>query len=176
MATVWRTSSCTTTPIGRERKQKARLIVLACNGIGTPRLLLYCTSGLFNDYLAIGSGIVGQSLMFHPYAIVTGVFLVGPGGVQGADGRTDSQPGILRDRYVERVRQGLRLPNRCGARGRCIPPSAAWAVRLVPWGRDHRRVFTERFRRTMTIAVIGEDLPEVHNNVTLDSVLTDGQR
>jgi len=45
---------------------------------------------------------------------------------------------------------------------------------MVPWGADHRRVFAERHRRTGTIAVIGEDLPEPHNQVDLDPELTDG--
>ena len=33
---------------------------------------------------------------------------------------------------------------------------------------------SERFGHTLTIAVIGEDLPETHNTVTIDDDLTDG--
>ena len=43
----------------------------------------------------------------------------------------------------------------------------------VPWGREHRRVFDALFDRSITIAVIGEDLPEPHNQVVLDDTLTD---
>jgi choline dehydrogenase-like flavoprotein len=43
----------------------------------------------------------------------------------------------------------------------------------IPWGEAHRRVFDERFDRTITLAVTGEDLPEPHNGVVLDPQLTD---
>ena len=55
-------------------EQKARSVVLACNGVGTPRLLLNSKSGLFPDGLANSSGLVGKNLMFHPFATATGVF------------------------------------------------------------------------------------------------------
>src|SRR5262249_1535815 len=43
----------------------------------------------------------------------------------------------------------------------------------VPWGRAHRRAYDDRFDRTITVAVIGEDLPEPHNRIDLDPKLTD---
>ena len=59
---------------GTERRQKAHVVVVACNGIGTPRLLLNSRSARFPDGLANRSGLVGRNLMFHPYAMVTGIF------------------------------------------------------------------------------------------------------
>ena len=50
------------------------MVVLACNGVGTPRLLLNSTSALFPEGLANSSGLVGKNLMFHPIAFVVGVF------------------------------------------------------------------------------------------------------
>src|SRR5262249_41896214 len=44
----------------------------------------------------------------------------------------------------------------------------------VPWGRGHREAYDARFDRTITVAVIGEDLPEPHNRVDLDPALADG--
>ena len=44
----------------------------------------------------------------------------------------------------------------------------------IPWGDRHHSVFAERMGRTITIAVLGEDLPEEHNRVELDPELTDG--
>ena len=41
-------------------EQKAKSVVMACNGIGTPRLLLNSTSPLFPDGLANSSGLGGQ--------------------------------------------------------------------------------------------------------------------
>ena len=43
----------------------------------------------------------------------------------------------------------------------------------VPWGAEHRRVFQERTGRTVAVGILGEDLPEEHNQVTLDEELTD---
>ena len=45
---------------GRECRQKARAVVLAANGIGTPRLLLNSASARFPDGLANSSGLVGK--------------------------------------------------------------------------------------------------------------------
>jgi choline dehydrogenase-like flavoprotein len=54
-------------PDGREHFQAASVVVLAANGIGTPRLLLL--SGLANS-----SGLVGKRLMLHPYMSVLGIY------------------------------------------------------------------------------------------------------
>ena len=53
---------------GIEQFQAAEVVVLACNGVGTPRLLLNSASGQSPNGLANSSGLVGQNLMFHPYA------------------------------------------------------------------------------------------------------------
>src|SRR5262249_12084603 len=42
----------------------------------------------------------------------------------------------------------------------------------VPWGREHRRVYDDRFDRTITIAVIAWDLPERRTRVDLDPTRT----
>ncbi|HUI24603.1 MAG TPA: hypothetical protein VL403_00860, partial [Candidatus Kryptonia bacterium] len=71
----WWTASSTTTQTESSSRPKAHLMVLACNGIGTPRrLLLNSRSKQFPDGLANRSGLVGRNLMFHLYAMVTGIF------------------------------------------------------------------------------------------------------
>src|SRR6202030_148928 len=57
---------------GKEQFQPAEVVIVACNGVGTPRLLLNSTSARFPNGLANSSGLVGKNLMFHPYAIVSG--------------------------------------------------------------------------------------------------------
>ena len=59
---------------GVEHEQRAHVVVLACNGVGTPRLLLNSRSSRFPEGLANRSGLVGRNLMFHPYAAIYGVF------------------------------------------------------------------------------------------------------
>ena len=68
------TASSTTTPTARAPSRRRDVVVVACNGIGTPRLLLNSKSKHFPDGLANRSGLVGKNLMFHPYAMVTGIF------------------------------------------------------------------------------------------------------
>ncbi len=57
---------------GVEQFQAAEVVVIACNGVGTPRLLLNSASKHFPDGLANSSGLVGKNLMFHPYAQLYG--------------------------------------------------------------------------------------------------------
>ena len=47
------------------------------------------------------------------------------------------------------------------------------ALRDIPWGRGHHQAFAKRFGRTIGIGIIVEDLPELHNRVTLDKSLAD---
>jgi choline dehydrogenase-like flavoprotein len=158
---------------GRERRQQASAVVVAANGIGTPRLLLNSRSPRFPDGLANRSGQVGRYLMFHPYAIVRGVFDEPLGGYRGPIGcsiisqefyETDLSRGFVRG-YSFQVARGL------------TPIASATGGSIgdrVAWGRGHRRAYDERFDRTITVAVIGEDLPEAHNRVDLDPTLADG--
>ena len=157
---------------GRVQKQAARVVVLACNGIGTPRLLLNSRSGRFPDGLANSSGLVGRDLMFHPVAVVTGVFDEMLDGYKGPIGcsifshefyETDPSRDFVRGYGMQVVRSSG--PVHTGAGGMAGHP--------VPWGEDHRRVFSERFGRTINIGVMGDDLPESHNRVVLDPELTD---
>ena len=159
-------------PHGQVQEQKAKTVVLACNGIGTPRLLLNSTSPAFPNGLANSSGLVGKNLMFHPYAMVTGVFdeiLDGYKGPMGASiisqehYETDLSRGFVRGYAFQVVRSpGPVAVARGGIGGR-----------RLEWGEGHHSALAERLGRTITIAVIGEDLPELHNAVTLDDEMTD---
>ena len=158
---------------GRLQEQKARAVVMACNGIGTPRLLLNSKSSLFPAGLANSSGLVGKNLMFHPAAMVTGVFEEPLQTYHGPYSNTiyshqfyESDPGrdFIRGYHWEIVRGGAG------------PLSVAFGGRMghgIPWGQAHHRVFQERFGHTVTILSIGEDLPDEGNQVLLDSELTD---
>ncbi|HXJ79373.1 MAG TPA: GMC family oxidoreductase [Candidatus Methylomirabilis sp.] len=157
---------------GEVREQKARIVVLACNGVGTPRLLLNSRSALFPDGLANGTGLVGRNLMFHPYASVRGIFPDRLEGFKGPIGcsiisqefyETDPARGFVRG-YSFQVARGLSpVATALGGLG----------SQLIPWGSDHRRMFDARWDRSITIAVIGDDLPEETNRVVLHPELTD---
>ena len=157
---------------GRVQEQRARMVVLACNGVGTPRLLLNSTSALFPDGLANSSGLVGKNLMLHPIAFVVGVFDEDLEADRGAVAcsitshefyETDLSRGFVRGFQMQGNHEGGPVHTSLGG------PLA----RHIPWGKDHHRVFAERYGRTGVMAVLTEDLPEEHNQVVLDPTLAD---
>jgi choline dehydrogenase-like flavoprotein len=157
---------------GVERRQRAEIVVLACNGVGTPRLLLNSKSSLFPDGLANRSGLVGRNLMFHPYALVRGVFEERLEGYKGPTGccimsqefyETDAARGFVRGYSFEMLR------------GMGPVSTALWGLSSgqVAWGAEHHRDYAALFDRTAGMVAICEDLPEPENRVTLDPELTD---
>ena len=149
------------------------VVVLAGNGVGTPRLLLNSTSPRFPNGLANNSGLVGRNLMFHPVAFVSGVFPERINGYRGPDGllihcqefyETDRSRGFVRGLQLQFARDVGPLGTALGS----------FTGQLLPWGADHHRTWRERFGHALTVAVMVEDLPELHNRVTLDPVLRDG--
>ena len=157
---------------GVERRQRAEIVVVACNGIGTPRLLLNSRSKHFPDGLANRSGLVGKNLMFHPYGMVVGGFPERVDGYKGPTGcalmsqhfyETDRARGFVRGYSFEMLR-GMGPVN-----------TALWGMASgrLPWGEGHHAAFAEVFARTGGVLAICEDLPEPHNCVTLDPTLTD---
>lgn len=157
---------------GQLCEQRAHIVVLACNGIGTPRLLLNSRSRLFPDGLANRSGLVGKNLMFHPFAAVGGVFSEPLDSMRGPIGNslfshefyeTDTERGFVRGFGLQAVRQSGPLHTALGG----------FVGQRVPWGTDHHRVLAERLSHMINLGVMGEDLPEEHNEVVLDPAITD---
>ncbi len=157
---------------GQLQRQKASIVVLACNGIGSSRLLLNSRSKLFPDGLANRSGLVGKNLMFHPFSIVVGGFGEPLDSYKGPMGccitsqefyETDLSRGFLRGCTFEILRG---VGPMTGAVGGIMNNP-------VSWGTTHREIQALTFGRTAAIGVISEDLPEEHNRVTLDPELTD---
>jgi choline dehydrogenase-like flavoprotein len=59
---------------GREHRVQANVVVVAANGIGTPRLLLMSATARFPDGLANSSGLVGRRLMLNPTPMLIGIY------------------------------------------------------------------------------------------------------
>jgi choline dehydrogenase-like flavoprotein len=156
---------------GHERFQSAEVVILACNGIGTPRLLLNSASARFPNGLANSSGLVGRNLMLHPWPMVNG-YVEEP--LDGGRGpitcmwskqfyETDPARGFVRG-YTLQFGRGT------GPANQAIIGAAA---SHLPWGRDHHRLYRELLDHRLNIGVACEDLPEEHNRVTLDPALKD---
>ena len=158
---------------GEERRQRAEVVVLACNGVGTPRILLNSTSSQFPDGLANRSGQVGRNLMFHPVGFVRGLFEERLDSHKGPQGccllsnqfyETDPERDFVRGYMMQIVRGGI-WPWTTAMRGA--------SSGQIPWGPGHHDAFRRRFDHTANIGVLCEDLPEAHNTVTLDPDLVD---
>jgi len=156
---------------GKEQFQAAEVVIVACNGIGTPRLLLNSKSAKFPNGLANSSGLVGKNLMFHPYCQVWGY----------VDEFTDSNrapPTCLwsKEFYETDLDRGF-VRGYAIQFGRGVGPVleavSAEQKGLLPWGPDHHKVFRRLNGHRLGGSAICEDLPEEHNRVTLDPVLKD---
>jgi len=157
---------------GAECRQRAEVVIMACNGIGTPRLLLNSVSARFPDGLANRSGLVGKNLMLHPWGRVQGVFeepLESNFGPQGCC--LWSQEFYETDPARDFVR-GYNLQITRGP-GPINTALEGLARGDIPWGEGHHQAFAKYFGRTVNLGVCCEDLPEAHNTVTLDTELTD---
>ncbi len=156
---------------GVERFQPAEVVIVACNGVGTPRLLLNSASARHPQGLANSSGLVGRNLMFHPYANLRGYFDEPTDGYRGPViaqwsqqfYETDASRGFVRGFTYQFVR----------GQGPVSTAVHAMSHGLLPWGEGHHAAFRRLFDRSIGIAAICEDLPEAHNRVTLDPDLKD---
>jgi choline dehydrogenase-like flavoprotein len=157
---------------GALQEQRAPLIIMAANGIGTPRLLLNSRSAQFPDGLANRAGMVGKCLMFHPFASAHGILpetldsYLGPIGCAIFSHQfyeTDASRGFVRGFMMQVVRESGPVREALGG----------FTANRIPWGSGHHEAFAERFAHGIGIGVMGEDLPETVNEVTLDPDLTD---
>jgi choline dehydrogenase-like flavoprotein len=156
---------------GREQFQAAEVVIVASNGVGTPRLLLNSTSVQFPDGLANRSGLVGKNLMFHPYASISGIFDAPLDGTRGPVDciwsqefyETDLGRGFLRGYTYEMTR----------GRGAVMTALTGMLSGRIPMGQGHHEAYRGLHDRITGMVAICEDLPEEHNTVTLDPALTD---
>jgi choline dehydrogenase-like flavoprotein len=156
---------------GKEQFQPAEVVILACNGIGTPRLMLNSVSGRFPNGLANSSGQVGRNLMLHPWPQVTGYVDEELDGMRGPMTcmwskefyETDASRGFVRG-YTLQFARGT------GPVSEAV--NSEFQGRL-PWGVKHHDVYRRLFGRRLLIGIACEDLPEEHNRVVLDPVLKD---
>lgn len=158
---------------GKEVRQKASVVVMAANGVGTPRLLLLSESRSHPNGLANSSDLVGRNLMLHPNCSVTGFYEEDIESWRGPAAHlivslefyeTDLSRGFVR-----------------GAKLHAYPLAGALSVLEAhsglpfdqKWGQGFHNV-ASRTGHAMLWAANTEDLPEPSNRVTLSGTLVDG--
>ncbi len=159
---------------GSEGEVRPRLVVLACNAIESPRLLLASRNHRYPNGIANASGQVGRNLMDHPIQLSWALTREpvypyrGPGATSGIEN--------LRDGDVRRERSAIRIE--IGNDGWSWPTGAPYSTAeslvndgLVGAELDAR--LAEQTSRQLRLASLTEQEPDPENRVTLDPELTD---
>ncbi|MCW2833524.1 MAG: oxidoreductase [Nocardioides sp.] len=157
---------------GSERFQPARTVIVAANGVGTPRLLLNSASATHPQGLANSSGLVGKNLMMHPYSTVVGLFDDFFEGWQGPYGQRAYSLEFAETRPEHDFVRGAKWQLMGTGGPLNTTGSFPWGGSGA-WGPDFHREVKRRFGHSAYWAIIAEDLPSEENAVTLDSSLTD---
>jgi choline dehydrogenase-like flavoprotein len=151
---------------GRQQRQRARVVCVAGNSIESPRLLLNSASSLFPNGMANGSGHVGRNYMRHTTASVYGIF---ENKVHMYRGTT--MAGIVRDEAKHDPKRGFAGGYELETLSLGIPFMAAF---LDPgaWGRGFTAAM-DAYDRMAGMWIVGEDMPQADNRVTLDPAIKD---
>lgn len=152
--------------------QPAEVVILAANGVGTPRLMLLSDSARHPNGLGNGSDQVGRNLMHHTLGLVE----------CWVDPVTDSHKGIISasaicSEFAETdTRRGfvngvtLHIVRMNGAGYQAL---GSHSGNVAPWGAGHHEWFARHFAHGVGILVVGDDLPRPQNRVTLSPTLKD---
>ena len=146
---------------GNSQRQKARVVAVAGNSIESPRLLLNSASSLFPDGLANSSGQVGRNYMRHMTGTVYGAFERSVHMYRGT-----TMAGIVRDEAHHDPSRGFVGGYELETLSLGLPFMAAF---LNPggWGRTFTAAM-EDYPRMAGMWLIGEDMPQETNRITLD--------
>jgi choline dehydrogenase-like flavoprotein len=151
---------------GREQRQRARAVCVACNAIETARLLLNSDSSLFPNGLANSSGELGRNYMRHltgsvfatfgqPVRMYRGETMAG---IVTDESRNDAGRGFVGGYYLQLLSLG--------------PSFLANFLKPRAWGRDFAQIM-EQYDHMAGLWLVGEDLPRTTNRVTLNGDVRD---
>ncbi len=151
---------------------EASIVILACSGIGTPRLLLNSKSDAFPNGLLNNYDLVGRNLMIHPLAYVEGVFDESLNTSIGPQGCCIYSQEFYETNPDRNFKRGYTLHVLRGS-SPLDTALAGYLTRRVPLGEKHHQAFARYFNHNMGIAIISEDLPDPENRIELDYGNTD---
>jgi len=153
----------------REHFQRARAVILCCNGAETPRLLLMSANAAFPQGLANSSGVVGKYLMFNYASRAAAVFEH-----ELNEYKSVQVTRVLHDFYDADPKRGFYGGG--GLDARMGPQPLIWALRTSQegpsWGSAYKTRL-EAFPRSMIIAGHGTSLAVETNSITLDPEVKD---
>lgn len=156
---------------GTVRRVRASVVIVAANGIGTPRLLQLSASKRHPNGLANSSDQVGRNLMLHPVAIVTGLFDENLEGYKGITANCITSQEFYEADTSRDFKRGYMLQF-LRSFGPVLTALGGYGV-PVSWGQGHHKRMLEVFNHTATAGILCEDIADPGNRITLDSDLTD---
>src|ERR1700723_303225 len=151
---------------GKTQRQKARIVAVAGNSIESPRLLLNRASSLFTEGLANSSGQVGRNYMRHMTGSVYAVFDKSVHMYRGT-----TMAGIIRDEARHDPSRGFMGGYEMETLSLGLPFMAAF-LNPGAWGRSFTSAM-EQYPQMAGMWLVGEDLPQETNRVTLDPTAKD---
>lgn len=151
---------------GNLHRQRARAVCVACNAIETARLLLLSDSPSHPDGLANSSGQVGRNYMRHLTASVYGRF---PKPVRMYRGET--MAGIITDESGHDPDRGFAGGFYMETLSLGVPFLAAF-IDPGAWGPEFTAAM-DAYANTAGMWLVGEDMPQEANRVTLNRDVSD---
>lgn len=160
------------TATGERHWQPAGTVVVAGNGVGTPRLLLMSASKEHPNGLANANDLVGRHLMHHGLGMVeawvperTDIHMGNISSVYICSefAETDPTRGFVNGFTIQIVRMN-------GAGYQAI---GSHSGDPAPWGAGHHDWFRKHWGHGFAMLVIGDDLPLAENRVTLSTTQHD---
>jgi choline dehydrogenase-like flavoprotein len=146
--------------------QKARVVAVAGNSIESPRLLLNSASSLFPDGLANSSGQVGRNYMRHMTGSVYASFEQPVHMYRGT-----TMAGIIRDEAAFNPKRGFVGGYEMETLSLGLPFMAAF-LNPGAWGRSFTSAM-ETYPRMAGMWLVGEDMAQETNRITLDASAKD---
>jgi choline dehydrogenase-like flavoprotein len=146
---------------GKQQVQMARVVCVAGNSIESPRLLLNSASAKFPDGLANSSGQVGKNYMRHTTGSVYAYFDKPVNMYRGT-----TMAGIIKDEAKNDPARGFVGGYEMETLSLGLPFMAAF---LDPgaWGRQFTSAL-DMYENMAGLWIVGEDMPQEGNAVTLD--------
>ena len=151
---------------GNLQMQKAKAVCVAGNSFESPRLLLNSASSMFPDGLANSSGQVGRNYMRHMTGSVYATFDnpvkmwrgTTMAGIIQDEARHDPSRGFVGGYELETLSLGL--------------PFMAAFLDPGAWGREFASAL-DAYENMAGMWIVGEDMPQETNRVTLNSEVKD---
>lgn len=151
---------------GHANTAKAPIVIIAANGIGTPRLLLNAPGAARVNR----SGLVGRRLMLHPFARVTGLFDTPMDGHRGIAAGTLVSHHFYETDPARGFKRGVKL-QALGTHGPALTALGSLG-RRARWGAQHHDDFSTMFGHGYSLSVCAEDMPDPDNQIALSDRLT----